>query len=103
MSPPNNAIAGESRPLAARTTPAMNIALFTGRVSHASGRRSKEQLAPMSEVAALPFGSVALHTLRMNLSLSPFFERAFPAICGILLLRLIPRLCCAAPLVRYLI
>src|SRR5258708_5582238 len=103
MSPPNNAIAGESKPLAARATPAMNIALFTGRVSHASGRPSKEQLPPMGELAALPFRSVALHTVRMNLSLGQSFERAFPAICGILLLRLIPRLCCAAPLVRYLI
>src|SRR5712672_4845854 len=61
MSPPNNAIAGESKPLAARTTPAMNIALFTGRVSHASGRPSKEQLPPMSEVAAL-----ACETLPVN-------------------------------------
>src|SRR5207245_328467 len=99
MSPPNNAIAGESKPLAARTTPAMNIALFTGRVSHASGRPSKEQLPLMWDAGALRFRGVALHTAKMNLSLNRSFERAFPAICGILLLRLIPRLCCAAPLV----
>jgi hypothetical protein len=63
----------------------------------------QEQMPPISDAETFRFRGVALHTARVNLSLNRSFERAFPAICGILLLRLIPRLCCAAPLVRYLI
>jgi hypothetical protein len=54
MSPASNAIAGENKPVAAKITPATNIALFTGRVSHASGRPSKEQLAAMTEEQRFP-------------------------------------------------
>jgi hypothetical protein len=63
----------------------------------------QEQMPLMWDAGALRFRGVALHTARMNLWLKRSFEGAFPEICGILPLRLIPRLCCAAPLVRYLI
>jgi hypothetical protein len=44
ISPINSAIAGETKPVAARITPAKNMALFTARVSHATSLASKKQL-----------------------------------------------------------
>jgi hypothetical protein len=73
MSPPNSAIAGENSPLAASITPPKNMALVTGRVSHADTDDPSSNYE-CSESRA--------YTLKLNLWYTLFALNTAVVLCG---------------------